>query len=222
MNALQCREWRVALLLVASGCAGSLDNAEDYQTVPVGDAGPARAPEAGRAPVPMSAGQGGWGGSKPAASAGTGAAGGWSSPGASAGKGGAVAPAGAGAGGGSANNTDDDAGVADSGSTQMPPPQPAACDFRAIMQAKCGNATCHGAPGSSTGLDLTSAMLAARVEGRQGKGACSDKLLVDPENPRDSKLYLKVSGSTCGSQMPLGGQLNTDEQACVLAWIEGL
>jgi hypothetical protein len=65
-------------------------------------------------------------------------------------------------------------------------------------------------------------MLAARVEGRQGKGACSDKLLVDPENPRDSKLYLKVSGSTCGSQMPLGGQLNGDEQACVLTWIEQL
>jgi hypothetical protein len=223
MNALQCREWRIALLLVASGCAGSLDNAEDYQTVPLGDAGRVSTPQAGRAPASAGQGQGGWGGSKPIAGAGTGGAGGWSSPAGAGGKGGAVAAAGGGQGSVN-NNTDEDAGVPDSGSgsTQMPPPQQMACDFRGIMQAKCGNATCHGAPGSSTGLDLTSAMLAARVEGRQGKGACSDKLLVDPENPRDSKLYLKVSGSTCGSQMPLGGQLNADEQACVLSWIEGL
>lgn len=220
MKPLQCREWRTVLLLVASGCAGSLDNAEDYQTVPLGDAGRVSTPQAGRASASagQGQGQGGWGGSKPAASAG---AGGWSSPAGAGGKAGALAAASGGQGSVN-NNTDEDAGVPESGSGSQPPLQPMACDFRGIMQAKCGNATCHGAPGSSTGLDLTSAMLAARVEGRQGMGACSDKLLVDPENPRDSKLYLKVSGSTCGSQMPLGGQLSSDEQACVLSWIEGL
>ena len=215
MKALQSRGWRIAFLLVSSGCAGSLDNAEDYQTVPVQDAGPARPPQAGRAPA--SAGQGGWAGSKPAAS--SAGSGGWSAPPASAGM---RAPTG-GAGQSSPDPREEDAGIAEAGSgATQPPPMAAACDFRALMQAKCGNATCHGGPGASTGLDLTSAMLGARVADREGKGACSDKLLVDPENPRDSKLYLKVSGSSCGSQMPLGGQLNADEQACVLTWIEGL
>jgi hypothetical protein len=221
MNALFCRKWRIALLLVTSGCAGDLEHAEDYQTVPVRDA--VSMPQAGR--TSAGAGQGGWGGSKPAANAGgSGGAGGWASQSASGGKGGAVATPQGGAGGAVNNstNTEEDAGVPESTPTQMAPPQPMACDFRALMQDKCGNATCHGGPGASTGLDLTSAMLGARVEGREGKGACSDKLLVDPDNPRDSKLYLKVSGSTCGSQMPLGGQLNADEQACVLSWIEGL
>jgi hypothetical protein len=212
MNALQCRECRIVFLLAWSGCAGSLDNAEDFQTVPVRDAGP-RGLEAGRAPMPS--GQvAGVGGSKPVSAGAGGAAGGNQ---ARAGSSAGMSASRAGAGG---QVSEEDAGVADSGATQTP--QPVACDFRGLMQAKCGSPSCHGAPGSSTGLDLTSAMLAARVAGRQGSGACSDKLLVDPENPRDSKLYLKVSGTTCGPQMPLGGQLNTDEQACVLTWMEQL
>ena len=218
MNVLPCREWTIALLLVSSGCAGSLDNAEDYQTVPVGDAGRVSTPQAGRASA--NAGKGGWGGSKPMGAG----AGGWSAPASSGGMNAASGRAGQSA----RDNSDDDAGVAEAsagagtGGTEAPPLQPMACDFRALMQAKCGNATCHGGPVASTGLDLTSAMLGSRIAGRQGNGTCSDKLLVDPENPRDSKLYLKISGSTCGSQMPLGGQLNADEQACVLTWIEGL
>lgn len=215
MNTLHLRPWKIALLLACSGCAGSLDNAEDYQTpVPVRDSGPARMPEAGRAPASSaqtkpSAGQG--------AGAGSGATGaaGWKAPPAS-GDAGMRASQG---GRSSQVDTSDDAGVADAG-PQMP--SEPACDFRALMQAKCGNPNCHGAPASSTGLDLTSARLGARVEGRQGRGACSDKLLIDRENPRESKLYLKVSGTTCGAQMPVGGELNTAEQACVLTWIEQL
>ena len=65
-------------------------------------------------------------------------------------------------------------------------------------------------------------MLAARVQGRKGKGACTDKLLIDANNPSESKLYLKVTGSTCGSPMPLGGMLTEPEQECVLTWIENL
>lgn len=207
MKALICTEWRIALLVVASSCAGNLGNVEDYQAEPVREVDFTRNTEAGRAPA--SSGQGGWGGSK-AASAGTGGAGGWRAPAAGA------PMAGSGASEPVTDKDNEDAGVADADSAQP------TCDFRALMQAKCGNATCHGGPDSGSGLDLTSAMLAARVEGREGKGTCDDKLLVDPDNPRDSKLYLKVSGSTCGSQMPLGGQLNAEEQACVLTWIEGL
>lgn len=220
MNTLMCRRLKIALVLVWSGCAGSLDNAEDYQTpVPVRDAGPARMPEAGRAQA-RSGQTGGWGGARASAGqgagSGSGAAGaGWKAPMASGNAGMGASQAGR----SSDDNASEDAGVADAG-PQMP--SEPACDFRALMQAKCGNPSCHGAPASSTGLDLTSAMLGARVEARQGRGACSDKLLVDPDNPRESKLYLKVSGSTCGGQMPVGGELNAAEQACVLTWIEQL
>jgi hypothetical protein len=107
---------------------------------------------------------------------------------------------------------------------RSPPPADAGavCDFRALVQAKCGNASCHGAPASSTGLDLTSASLAMRVAGRKGPNACASKLLIDPANPAESALYFKVTGTTCGAQMPLGGSLTPGEQACVLSWIEAL
>jgi hypothetical protein len=96
------------------------------------------------------------------------------------------------------------------------------CDFRGLVQLKCGSAACHGAPGAGTGLDLTSASLATRVEGRKGPGACASSLLIDKANPSKSALYLKITGTTCGTQMPLGGSLTPSEQACVLSWIEGL
>lgn len=98
----------------------------------------------------------------------------------------------------------------------------AACDFRGLVQMKCGNASCHGAPATNTGLDLTSPSLAMRVAGRKGPSACSSKLLIDTANPKQSALYLKVTGTSCGSQMPLGGTLSASEQACVLSWIEAL
>lgn len=96
------------------------------------------------------------------------------------------------------------------------------CDFRGLVMQKCSGASCHGGPTASTGLDLTTAMLAQRVQGRHGTGSCTDKLVVDKDNPAQSKLYLKVSGSDCGVKMPLGGSLTDAEQSCVLSWIEGL
>jgi len=116
-----------------------------------------------------------------------------------------------------------DGGTVATAPAPAPAPAPAAgCDFRGLMQMKCGNASCHGAPGSSTGLDLTSASLATRVAGRKGASACGDKLLIDKDQPEASLLYLKVTGSSCGARMPLGGALTASEQACVLSWIEGL
>jgi hypothetical protein len=115
------------------------------------------------------------------------------------------------------------AAMATAGSASPPPADAGvACDFRGLVQAKCGNASCHGAPASSTGLDLTSPSLATRLAGRKGPSACSNNLLIDSANPARSALYLKVTSMTCGSQMPLGGSLTPGEQACVLSWIEAL
>jgi hypothetical protein len=90
------------------------------------------------------------------------------------------------------------ASAADSG---RDPAGAAACDFRG---------------------HLTSASLAMRLEGRKGASACTDKLLIDKQSPEDSMLYLKVTGTSCGLKMPLGGSLTATEQACMLDWIGSL
>lgn len=116
-----------------------------------------------------------------------------------------------------------DAG-ADAGSTSMPVADAAAaCDFKGLVMNRCAGSSCHGGPAAGSGLDLTSAMLPMRVEGRKGPASCSSNLLIDKTNPAKSALYLKVTGSTCGSQMPLGGgTLPKADQDCILSWIEGL
>jgi len=98
----------------------------------------------------------------------------------------------------------------------------AGCNFKALMVNKCGNASCHGGTGAATGLDLTSDGLAARVAGRRASDACSEYLLVDTASPERSALYLKVTDHACGVRMPLGGALGSEEQQCILSWIEKL
>jgi hypothetical protein len=101
-------------------------------------------------------------------------------------------------------------------------PDAGACDFRALISAKCGNSGCHGAPASGSGLDLTSDNLAARLAGKMASSACASYLLIDGENPAQSALYLKVTKDACGSRMPLGGTLTDQEQSCILQWITQL
>jgi hypothetical protein len=93
------------------------------------------------------------------------------------------------------------------------------CDFKALIQAKCGSAGCHGGPTTSTGLDLTSDNLADRVSGRHGADSCAEQLMIDKANPAQSVLYLRVTGTTCGVRMPIGGSLSESDQACVLEWL---
>lgn len=99
---------------------------------------------------------------------------------------------------------------------------PIVCDFKTLMQAKCGSAMCHGGPSAPTGVDLTSDGLAGRLKNRSGSGACGSKRMIDTEKPEQSALYLLVSGNSCGIRMPLGDKLDVDEQACILQWIEDL
>jgi len=98
----------------------------------------------------------------------------------------------------------------------------AACNFRALMQNKCGNATCHGGLSSGAGLDLTTDGLAQRLAGKRGSDACSTYLLIDTAVPEQSALYLKVTDHACGVRMPLGGTLGNEDQQCILQWIDKL
>jgi hypothetical protein len=119
---------------------------------------------------------------------------------------------------GTADAADGSADAAASGA----PDAAAACDFRGLIAAKCGNAGCHGAGAVASGLDLTSDKLATRIAGRKASDACASHLLIDTEQPEQSALYLKVTADACGSRMPLGGTLTDKEQMCILQWIENL
>jgi len=226
----------VLLSAAAMGCAGSLDENADYNA----SATPARVTgSGGRTADSASLQSAGGGGSASAASSwrdagapvsesNRAAAGAeasqdedagvpvWSAAGRGAGGAGGSMAAGSTASAASAGR----AGSAAAGSGGAA--AASGCDFRALVMQKCAGASCHGGASSATGLDLTSAMLAGRVQGRHGSGSCTDKLLVDVDDPAQSKLYLKVSGTSCGVKMPLGGSLTPSEQACVLTWIEGL
>jgi hypothetical protein len=118
-----------------------------------------------------------------------------------------------------ATGSEPDASEADAGAQGG---GPVACDFKALVQAKCGSSNCHGGPSSATGVDLTSEGVADRLKNRSGSGSCSTKRMIDSETPEQSALYLLVSGNSCGIRMPVGNRLDVDEQACILQWIEGL
>lgn len=229
------------VLLVAFtfvGCVATIDSSAAPQSND--DAGPGgEAGSAGKATKPAAnGGDGGGGATKPGAGAGK--------PtstyddddaGAPVSKPDAAAPAGSGAaagGGGGGGGADAgragagagaaDAGGADAGGTTSPVADAApACDFKGLVMTRCGGSGCHGGPSAGSGLDLTSASLPMRVQGRKGPAACSSNLLIDKGAPEKSALYLKVTGQTCGTQMPLGGgTLPKSDQDCILSWIEGL
>jgi hypothetical protein len=103
-------------------------------------------------------------------------------------------------------------------------PVQASCDFNALMTAKCGSSGCHGGQAGelATGLDLTSANLASRVEGQNGSNGCADYKMIDTEKPDQSALYLIVTNKPCGVRMPIGGAMSEAEQQCVLTWIQSL
>lgn len=220
-------DWTLACVIagLATGCAGKLDSHEDF----FGDrtSGAIKSSAAGSGDKSAAGSGSRWqdaGASDSKAQAGTPASSNTSSSMSAAGSRAPAQPA-------WGTEDDYDAGssttpAAGSGGAAKPdagsPTMAAACDFKGIVQTKCGNPNCHGAPASNTGLDLTTAGLAMRLDGRKGASACTDKLLIDKDHPENSMLYLKVTGSDCGVKMPLGGSLTASEQACFLTWIEGL
>ena len=53
--------------------------------------------------------------------------------------------------------------------------------------------------------------------------SCSNDKVAIASEPAKSALHKKVSGTTCGAQMPKGGPfLSTDEVNCIASWIETL
>lgn len=110
-----------------------------------------------------------------------------------------------------------------------PEPEPSAsvpdCDGFSILQANCGQSGCHG-EGSMLGSTFAASEADARsFIGRSGVLTCaSEGPLIDPTNPGDSVIVLKMSDDPpCGNYMPPSGMfLPDDDVECVTNWIANL
>jgi hypothetical protein len=87
-----------------------------------------------------------------------------------------------------------------------------------VFSKTCATAGCHTTADLIQGLDLESPLVASRLVGICARGG---GLLVDPSNPAQSVLYLKLTiAPPFGSRMPLGKPpLDDATLACVLNWI---
>lgn len=113
--------------------------------------------------------------------------------------------------GGAVNNPD--TGVQDGGM--------AACDpVTDIFPASCAAQVCHSSSAMLASLDLESPGVFSRVSQANAQSSCPGDPIVDMNNPTESVLYKKVTGTQCGGIMPpSGGQLNQSQIDCIEQWI---
>ena len=90
-----------------------------------------------------------------------------------------------------------------------------------ILAVRCAGAGCHSpAEMPAGGLDLVSADPVERVAGVDSPD-CDGQVLAVPGDPDSSLIIRKLGDSPpCGSRMPLGGQIDDSDAACIRDWIE--
>jgi hypothetical protein len=81
------------------------------------------------------------------------------------------------------------------------------------------NSQCSGCHGGSGGLTITTGASYNNLVNVFAQSSCTSLKRVLPFDADNSVLYKKVSGNTCGSQMPLGGALSTSDIALIRDWI---
>jgi hypothetical protein len=75
-------------------------------------------------------------------------------------------------------------------------------DVQPIFTNSCVNAGCH--PGGGAPFSLAAGQSYADMVNVQATAGCTTEKRVLPGNAASSVLYKRVSGSSCGSQMPFG------------------
>ena len=106
----------------------------------------------------------------------------------------------------------------DGGGPMNPPPEAVsfADDIQPIFDANC--VVCHG-DGGNAGLDLRSGQSYTNLVGI--KATESDLSRIEPGEPMNSWLYLKLTGQQdVGTMMPPSGSLDADLTDLVRTWIE--
>lgn len=87
------------------------------------------------------------------------------------------------------------------------------------IQTNIFDVYCVGCHGTSGGLDLSAEVAYDNLINIQANGNVS-YIRVEPTNPNDSYLYMKVVGDDrAGSQMPIGSELTEAEINMIFEWI---
>ncbi len=81
------------------------------------------------------------------------------------------------------------------------------------------NANCISCHGTNGGLTLTASVSYSQLYHVTASSSCTSLHRVFPIDADNSVLYKKVSGTTCGSRMPLGGSLLQTEINLIRDWI---
>jgi hypothetical protein len=127
-----------------------------------------------------------------------------------------------GASGTAGTGVNPDSGTPDSGSGTGCTPPPAPSCLTMLFTNKCNSSACHGS--GAPQVNLVSSGVESRVIGQMSSssGLCSGMILVTTDGS-PSLLAEKVSSMPpCGSQMPLGGSLSSDELTCLTDWVSSV
>ncbi len=96
-----------------------------------------------------------------------------------------------------------------------------------VLQASCGNGSCHSNRGVTIGDFAVGASEAAAYVSRGSARNPECGLIIDPIEPQNSLILTKVTGDfpknmNCGAEMPVGSFEDiTDEQIdCLSDWVE--
>lgn len=89
-----------------------------------------------------------------------------------------------------------------------------------LLRETCGgDTTCHGVNNPQLGLDLVSPDVASRLVGVTS--TCMQRVLIEPGAPESSYVLTKVlEQPPCGLRMPLDGNLEPRDQACLQQWVQ--
>lgn len=95
-------------------------------------------------------------------------------------------------------------------------------DVQPIFTQNCAVSGCHAGSSPRVGLNLEAGKSFDFLVGVQSAaGSCTNLKRVEPGNPAQSALVLRLEGSTCGPRMPFGGLPLPDAQIeTVKAWIQ--
>jgi hypothetical protein len=94
------------------------------------------------------------------------------------------------------------------------PPVSFSTQIQPIFNAQC--TSCHGGNG---GLTITAGVSYNNLVNVNAQSSCTSLKRVFPHDAANSVLYKKVSGTSCGSQMPQGSPLSPNEIVFIRDWI---
>ncbi len=81
------------------------------------------------------------------------------------------------------------------------------------------NGSCTGCHGVEGDLSLTAGASYGQLVNITAQSSCTQLVRVLPLKADSSVLYLKLSGSSCGSRMPQGGSLSQTDIDRIRDWI---